>query len=56
MKFLYLNLSIINIRCEGKDKTKEQWGCISIVVPSKKMVGNNVKDIIGVSNAYNVFI
>ena len=49
MKILYSNLSLLNIRCQSKDKTKKQCGCISIVVPSKKndlvkWHENNVKD------------
>ena len=35
MKVLYLNLNFIDIRCDGRDNTKEQCSCISIVIPSK---------------------
>ena len=57
MKSLYPDLNILNIRCNGKDNTKEQCGCISIVVPSEKngwvkRRENNAKDIIGISNVY----
>ena len=56
MKIFYPNLSILNIRCEGKDNTKEQCDCISIVLPSKRngwvnLHKNNAKDIIRNSNA-----
>ena len=36
MKILYPNLNVLNITCDGKDNTKEQCGCMSIVVLSKK--------------------
>ena len=57
MKILYPTFKIRNIRCDGKDKTKEQCVCISIVVPSKKnglvkWHEKNVKDIVEISNAY----
>ena len=49
--------NIIDIRCDGKDNTKEQCSCISIVVFSKKngwikWRENSMKDIIEISNAY----
>ena len=36
MKTLYPNLNILDIRCDGRDNTKERCSCISIVVPSKR--------------------
>ena len=35
MKILYPNLNIFDVRFNGRDNTKEQCSCISIVVPSK---------------------
>ena len=50
MNILYLNLNILNERFGGRDKTKEQRGCISIVFSSKKSGWvrwreSNIKDI-----------
>ena len=57
MKIIYPILNILNIRCDGRDKTKELYSCISIVVASKrndwvKWDKNNVKYIIGISYSY----
>ena len=57
MKFLCPNRNVFDIRCDGRDNTKEQYHCISIVVSSKtKWLGkkreNNLKDIILTSIAY----
>ena len=41
MKILYSNLNILNIRCDGKDNTKQQRRCVSTVVLSKKNGGVN---------------
>ena len=51
MKILYPNLKILNTWCNGKDNKKEQRGCLSIAVSSKKngrvkWRENNVKDTI----------
>ena len=35
MEILYLSLNILDIRCDGRTNTKNQRGCISIVIPSK---------------------
>ena len=35
MKFLCPNRNVFDIRCDGRDNTKEQCHCISIVVSSK---------------------
>ena len=57
MKILYPNLDTLNVRCKGKNNSKEQCRCISVVVSSKKKSGvkwleNNVEDIIVIFNAY----
>ena len=60
MTVLYRNLNIVNIRSYGRDNTKEQYSCISIVVPLKtewldkkeNKNENNMKDIIGIFIAY----
>ena len=54
MKIIYPILNILNIRCDGRDKTNS---CISTVVASKrndwvKWDKSNVKYIIGISNSY----
>ena len=46
MKIIYPNLNIFNIRCDGKDNTKDQCDNIFIVVPSKK------NGLVKISNAY----
>ena len=53
MKILYPNLNILDIRCDGRDNTKEQCRCISIVVSSKpewlgKKDRKQHNDIIGI--------
>ena len=35
MKILYLNLNILDVKCDGRDNTEDQCSCISFVVPSK---------------------
>ena len=35
MKILFLNLNIIDIRCDSRDSIKEQCRCIPIEVPSR---------------------
>ena len=35
MEILYSNLNILDIRSDGRDNTKEQCSCNSIVIPSK---------------------
>ena len=35
MEILYSNLNILDIRSDGRDNTKKQCSCISIVIPSK---------------------
>ena len=57
MKILHTKANILNIRCDSKDNAKDQCGCIPITVSSKRngwvmRHKNNVKDILGISNAY----
>ena len=35
MEIIYLNLNILDIKCDGRDNTEDQCSCISFVVPSK---------------------
>ena len=56
MKIIYPKLNIVNTRCNGRVNIKEQSSCICTAAPSKengwvKRRGNNLKDIIGISNA-----
>ena len=57
MKILLMNLNLLDISCDGRDNTKEQCSCISLVIPLKqngcvKRSENNMKDIIEISIAY----
>ena len=41
MKIFYPNLNIRNVRCDGKDKTKEQCSCICNGSLQKRIVGQS---------------
>ena len=58
---LRVSLNVLDIRCDGRNNTKEHCGSISTVIPLKRNVWvkrseNNMKDIIGISTAYVLFI
>ena len=58
---LRVSFNVLDIRCDGRNNTKEQCSSISTVIPLKKNVWvkrseNNMKDIIGISIAYVLFI
>ena len=57
---LRVSFNVVDIRCDGRNNTKE-CSSISTVIPLKKNVWvkrseNNMKDIIGISIAYVLFI